>query len=39
VGLRLNPIGTTVLIILPLRLISLMGYRFIHFRRPVGNGE
>jgi hypothetical protein len=39
VGLRLDPIGITVLIILPLLLISLMGYRFIRSRRPVGNGE
>lgn len=40
VGLGHDPVGLTVLIILPmlLLLIGLIGYRFIRARRPVGNG-
>lgn len=39
VGLKFSPLGIPVLIILPLLLVSLIGFRFIRSTRPAGNGE
>ncbi|MCI0489998.1 MAG: hypothetical protein L0229_25685 [Blastocatellia bacterium] len=39
VGIKLNPVGLTVSIILPLVLICLIVYRFIRSKTPVSNGQ
>ncbi len=39
VGLKFGSLGIPVLIILPLLLIGLVGYRFIRFRRPMSNDK
>lgn len=38
VGLRFSPLGVAVLIILPLLLIGLIGFRFLRSRRPMASG-
>ncbi len=38
VGLKFGSFGIPVLIMLPPLLIRLVGYRFIRFRRPMGDG-
>lgn len=39
VGLKFSPVGLAGLIMLPLLLISFIGFRFLRSRRPVDNGE
>ena len=39
VGIKHSTVGKAVLIILLLLMTSLMAYRFIRSRRPVGNGD
>ena len=38
VGLKFSPLGLPALIILPLLLIGLIGFRFLRSRRPIASG-